>query len=781
MQAQTAKDTIDPRHFNYELLQSLYIDEFNAFRTSIKEPTVEPDPILQKAAQDQANYCTQKNLVTHYQSEIDKKYDPKKRVEFYHGNHAYVGENCLMTFLFVPATDPHTKKTATISTYGQLAKGLFQQWKNSPPHYQNMINSVYTHTGIAVSLYQNNQVLYATQVFACAPYTPPKNGLKYSDTTWGVKEHIESKCKPYGNNEYLTGILANYLIQYKDSIYQYYQDEKVLKEIIQGPRDGMAVDLVFKNQFFCEKANNLHPSTVFDGYMLPPKYRDEIFGHDLYKTEELLSYVGTIPPGAPLKDMQMNTILIQNGMQCRYSYPVYIDRDILKDLPIYPQWCKAEGTISKGVVDLDKVFLIPFEKNATKQDTFYFKKLKELLEVFDGAITSLEINAYSSVEGTQANNLQLQKDRADFIETFVKKNMKQEIAIKKNALENWPKMHEQIASSGLTSSFPDTTDESLRKTINKQMYDPLVSNWLDDQRVASIKIHLHKEYDDKTEARFMPLVLYDKMYQGDSTQAIVAYSRIIEAYQSGDLSKHFLSAIDVPLERKFLPVISNYLASIIVQSDIFNYSSYSESYMVYMDTAEKKFGDFKPMKFNLTVYKTHQYFHGQLDSVKEFRALGKRVDTLCRDTVIDKKLRYQLKFNYNLSGSLFYLQHRLYKDMYKCFDTVKSLLPVATLKAQEAYDVGLYFNYFARYHETIKLLDMYLERYPEDEDLIYLYVSTGAAYNIDLDYKVDFYYEQIRKLSVKNRPRLCKWFNANYQLLRQVDFKSKICNYCKPE
>jgi hypothetical protein len=106
---------------------------------------------------------------------------------------------------------------------------------------------------------------------------------------------------------------------------------------------------------------------------------------------------------------------------------------------------------------------------------------------------------------------------------------------------------------------------------------------------------------------------------------------------------------------------------------------------------------------------------------------------------------------------------------------------VASLKPQEVYDVGKYFNFFARYNETIKLLDIYLEKYPEDEDLIYLYVSTGAIYNLNIHYKEDFYYKEVEKLSVKNRPRLCRWFNENYQLLREPDFKSRICKYCKLE
>jgi uncharacterized protein YkwD len=779
--AQSPNDTVDANHLNTELVQSLYMQKFNEFRTSIKSPALSSDAILQKAAQDQAAYCMKMNLVTHNQPENEKKFDPKSRVMFYHGIHSMVAENALMTFVGEQIKNSNTGKISPVYTYTQLANSLFESWKNSPGHYQNMINGSFARSGIALSLYGNKKVLYAVQVFGSEPYTPTRNGaLKFSDTTYGVKEHVEGKCKPYGDYDFLASIFSSYLIEYNDTIFQYYQDENVVKHIIAGPKDGLAVDLVFKNQFSCPLENNLHPSTVFDGYMLPPHYRDEIFKNDAYKNGELLSYLGVIPKAAPRQGMQLNTILIQNGMQCRYSYPVAMERDILKDLPIYPQWVKAEGKIDHGIADFDREFDIPFEKNVTKQDTFYFRKLKDLVSTFDGAITSIEINAYSSIEGTEAINISLQKARADFIEGFIKKNLKQPVPIKKYAYENWPKMLEQAQVPG-AMFLSSTQKDTIRKTVNEHMYDSIVSLMLDQQRVAKVKIHLHKEYDDKTEARFMPLVVYDRMYKGDSTQAIIAYSRVIDAYQAGNLDKHYLAAIEIPLKRSFLPMVSNYLASIIVQSDIFNYSVYSSSYIDYIDSAEKKFHDYKPLKFNMAVYRTHLYFHDQLVDVNEFRKLGKVVDSLCKDTVIDRKLRYQLEFNYYLSGSIFYYHHRLFTEMFASFDHVKKLLPLASLKAQEVYDVGRYFNFFARYNETTKLLETYLEKYPEDEDLIYLYVNTGAIVNFNLNQKIDFYFKQMDKLAIKNKPRLCKWFNENYQLLRIPEFKNKICKECRLE
>ncbi len=782
LQAQSATDTIDPDHLNKALIQSLYIEELNALRSQIKAPILGTDPILQKAAQDQADYCNKNNIATHRQAEFPKKYTPKDRVMWYRGNHAVIGENVLMTYLRTPASDPNTQKEFTIWTYADLAHAIFEQWRNSPDHYSNMINGAYTRSALALTLYRNKRVIYAAQVFACDPYTPSAAGsLAYSDTTYGIKEMDPSKCRTYGQYDFLASIFSSYLIQVGDTVYQYYQDVNPIKHMLTEARDGLALDLVYKKQFSCTLDNNLHPSTVFDGYMLPPHYRDEIFRNNKYKNGELLSYLGTIPKEAPREaaGLQVNTILIQNGMMCRYSYPIRIEQDILKDLPIYPQWCEAEGKLGHGVADFDKEFYIPFAKNETRQDTFYFKKLKDLITTFDGAITKVEITAYSSIEGTASNNLMLQKARADFIEKFVRANMQQSASVDKRALENWPRMMEQCGLDPTKASLTPYQKDTIRRRINAHMYDNDIRAMLDDQRVARVRIHLHKEYDDNTEVRFMPLIIQDRIYKGDSAQAIIAYSRVIDAYRKGNLSKHFLSAIEIPLQRQFVPMVSNYLASIIVQSDIFDYSAFSTPYFKYIDSAEHLFPDFKPLRFNMAVYRTHLYFHQQLTDVELFRKLGKTVDSLTSDEKLDKKLRYQLEFNYYLSGSIFYFHQRQFRDMFASFDHVKRLLPLASLRAQEVYDIGRYFNYFARYTETTKLLETYLEQYPNDEDLIYLYVNTGAIVNFNLNQKIDFYYNQMAKLAAKNRPRLCRWFNENYQLLRYPDFKTKICQECQ--
>lgn len=147
--------------------------------------------------------------------------------------------------------------------------------ENSPGHYQNMISVPYTNTALALTLSENGKIIYAVEVFACNQFSPIKNGLHYTDTTYGVQEYDQVKCKGFGEWDYLSLIFSSYTFIDGDSIFQYYQNERTIRQMLSGAKDGLALDLVYKNQFRCNEDDILNPSTVFDGYMLPPVYRDD--------------------------------------------------------------------------------------------------------------------------------------------------------------------------------------------------------------------------------------------------------------------------------------------------------------------------------------------------------------------------------------------------------------------------------------------------------------------------------------------------------------------------
>lgn len=625
-------------------------------------------------------------------------------------------------------------------------------------------------------------LLFIYLLYACSlcAQQRPHNTSRDALRAFGVKGSSPGACRSYGINEYLTQILSSCLTQEGDSVFLYFRRSKTISEMISGPDDGIALDLVCRSQFRCNSPNDLDPSPVFDGFMLQPVYRDALFKNNRYKDGRFMSFVGKIPRNAPVgPDVQINVILIQNGMACRYSYPLTLEREKLPDLSIDPLWCKTEGTIKSAEVNFTRRFSIPFQKNDVATDSFYFEKLSRLVRIFDGAIDSIEINAYSSVEGTEEYNIQLLNARADFIEKFIAERIKQKTSFIKTTAENWPLFKEQIQNTPLFGSqFTDTSMEKLRSQVNQLSHDPYMAALLDEERVATITLYIRKSIDDTVSANFLPLVLYNGLLTGDTMQQQVAYSRMIDAYRRGEIDRYFLTAIEVPLRKQNRAMINNYLASILVESDIFNFAGYNPRYYEYIDSAQKMFPRFKPLAFNLAVYKTHLYLRDLATDSSDFRNLGRQVANFKKDLSIDTNLTNKLRFNYYLTASIFHTSQYRYEEGREYFKKVKPLIKLGNIPAHDVAEIARYYNYFGEIGETQSLLDIYIPRYPDDAELAYLYVSTGSFYNMLADYRIDAYLAQIDKLAKLDRDLLCTYFNINYQLSRIDYVKSRLCSYC---
>src|SRR5690554_7209040 len=79
-----------------------------------------------------------KKKLTHNQR-LKVKKTPKNRVDFYGAQFNSVGENVQVNNLNLHSS-VDDKNSPLINTYEKLAEKLVQAWKNSPPHYANMIN-----------------------------------------------------------------------------------------------------------------------------------------------------------------------------------------------------------------------------------------------------------------------------------------------------------------------------------------------------------------------------------------------------------------------------------------------------------------------------------------------------------------------------------------------------------------------------------------------------------------------------------------------------------------
>jgi uncharacterized protein YkwD len=160
--AQTATDLIDLDKVNYDLIENLFLKKLNAHRESLGIKALIADPILKKAAQDQAEFNTLKKSLSHRQPDKGKE-TAGDRIVFYKGKSERWGENVIK--IMVRRINKKEPAKGKRKTYEETATQLFEDWKSSKGHYTNMIGKEYKKQGFAAVVTSNGE-LYGTQVFS---------------------------------------------------------------------------------------------------------------------------------------------------------------------------------------------------------------------------------------------------------------------------------------------------------------------------------------------------------------------------------------------------------------------------------------------------------------------------------------------------------------------------------------------------------------------------------------------------------------------------------------
>jgi len=162
-----ANSIINPDNFDEELLAKLLLEGINQLRASKKAGPLSPDPLLAKAALDQNKFITQRGKLSHEQGAKSPKQTVSDRVAYYGGHYDMVGEN-LQLWGFMVITQGR-KSTTEYTTYKEAAEGLVKNWVSSKPHYENLVRKEFKLVGTAIGFNQNDNGLYATQVYANYP------------------------------------------------------------------------------------------------------------------------------------------------------------------------------------------------------------------------------------------------------------------------------------------------------------------------------------------------------------------------------------------------------------------------------------------------------------------------------------------------------------------------------------------------------------------------------------------------------------------------------------
>lgn len=138
-------------------IETALLKRINEYRTSNKIGQLYLDPGLQKSAQNQCDYLFKLGKLTHEQT--DKKLKTtKQRIQFFAlRTYSIFGENCLSTY-----TDLTNLSTKLIN---QIAGELFELWRKSKPHNENLLTQRFTNTGFGFCMNPETGKLYCVMNF----------------------------------------------------------------------------------------------------------------------------------------------------------------------------------------------------------------------------------------------------------------------------------------------------------------------------------------------------------------------------------------------------------------------------------------------------------------------------------------------------------------------------------------------------------------------------------------------------------------------------------------
>jgi uncharacterized protein YkwD len=300
------KVTVDLRTINLPFLERIITTIINQDRQTKGLNELTKNSILNKTAIDQALFMA--DFATMEQS------NPGERAI------AYGGTRNLSEIIGKASISP-TKKT----TYLQAAQLFTDKWESNAIYASLLFNKNFTFMGVSVAIDPIGEKFYATVDLGDKNSIAPildKSASKYiSSKFYGLQLYNAkacSKCNKFSEiNE-----LAQHIVLEDNNVYFVYDNLKKIKQLLKTPLDGFAIDLVNKNQFSCDKENIVNYQVPNKGIMLKPVIYDDIFRLNTEdpKSNKLKVKLGSIPKEISIDSVELNLIVISQGIVCKNLY-----------------------------------------------------------------------------------------------------------------------------------------------------------------------------------------------------------------------------------------------------------------------------------------------------------------------------------------------------------------------------------------------------------------------------------------------------------------------------
>lgn len=801
---------INPDVFNAQLLSDLIFQKINLSRVENAIGVLEFDSILYYAAFDQATYMAQKMRAGVVNEDKKNKTTTGDRVKYYGGT-----QNATEII-----KDMGVKKGKTVLTYEELAEKIVEKWEKSKNTRLTINSSKFVFIGVASAIDTKGKA-YVSAVFGdystLNPGAELRKDLKVPFTKI-PKWKFWAKLFPY-NDKVCMNIDKlkdpyNYHkgLSVKDNqIFYDYDDLKGFQKLFPNKKDGLAVEIVQKAQFPCNKPNIIDYNLPYRGYLTKTVYSNKLWKSNIkqakkefnqnkkaspnkedkkkkFNTEEFLKenrlHVCLTPkmPKIP-GQYDLNLVMITNKHICRIIKRSYLDMqdveftfnlDFIKDTVSYktltPYIPKADTTTLS--------FKIPFEQNKFEYDSTDILPLLKSLNEPDFFTDSIRIIAHSSLEGSEDVNKFLQEKRAQSIIDVLKQEENEDrrdsIPSKIQTDDGWVLFKrdvtgtefdtlgklekEQAKALILKNNLLQKLEPTLAKHRFAQANLKVTYNIAGDKEMPYVISRFNKAIAEKKDPRYIL-----------SMQEYVFHQIEQKKYAPKALDKLF-----IPQQKEYSFLLMNQL---MFEKEMKGGLNIDANFCQKLQNLSKL--------DSTNVYNTYNKLccyvkYGELGAYKDISKTQNAIQALYK-TKLNKaevdvlNLKYQFRIIDELDTAqqgddnpiIIAATERIKKILKIDENDWQSVLKLANTVAKQQND----FNY------AVKILEPLVLKENPSEELLFTYISLCSFFP-EMFYS-DAFAQAMEKASTKNPERFCKLFDGSKQSIQVFENTKVKSSYCK--
>ena len=561
-------------------------------------------------------------------------------------------------------------------------------------------------------------------------------------------------------------------------------DGRFLDELLHKEGDGIAVDVILRSEYTC---GGVAPRTTGypKGTLLEPVYKAELERTKVtLKNGHVKMKAGTLSSAMAAEDHELTLLIIQDRNICHtnYFYNLQVYRWDLLNMGLYMDTLTyatrsdtANAEQGKGSVRRKTMhFTIPFEKNKAVYSPADLQPLYDSLRLTDFTIKRIDINAYSSVEGPEQRNIELQESRAQSIVKALQSFQTRNIVTSVKASENWVEFLSDISRSPYPQ-FAALAKVEIKRRLAEEPYSEDLEPILSKHRKAVIILELHRKdgneamTDDQLQKAFKKALTDKNMAYAQQLQN-TAFTRILDK----DVPSTFLAGMEVPLQREYADLLNS--------REAFNYlegkTAASQTYLALLDLDRSQPNN-GHINYNLCVLQFQLLIMGDktVDPLELKRRIGK-----LRGMGIAGPLEMRMLINHNIIMAEADMLKGDYSKKDERLAFIRSNYEAVPMRNKDHLSLAQYFASYANFSDAMNILEPHLADIDVDEDLLFYYLNL-TIFDPEQT-KKSGYRSTMLNAANKNKPRYCSLFDAfdkggiTFQLLDDPYLRKTYCETC---